>query len=244
MDTTTLIDHLAGQGVALADAAARAGWDAPVPRSDWDVRQLVTHIGGVHRWAADVVRTASPTLDLDSAALVGSGPPDDELLDWFSSGHAELVVTLGAAPADLAAATFLPADSPLHFWSRRQAHETAIHRADAAGAAGAVATFEAAFAQDGIAEVLHGFARRRSSAIAEAGAIGLAASDGPSWSIELGGERIEAVADVEVAGSDVVVGGRSSDLYLWLWNRPADVELRGDQDLAALWAQHVRVTWS
>ncbi len=50
------IAHLDRDGRALADAAERAGWDVPVPATDWAVRELVTHVGGVHRWAADIVR--------------------------------------------------------------------------------------------------------------------------------------------------------------------------------------------
>ena len=43
---------------------------------------------------------------------------------------------LRSAPADLDCFTFLPAESARHFWARRQAHETAIHRVDAENAAG------------------------------------------------------------------------------------------------------------
>jgi uncharacterized protein (TIGR03083 family) len=244
VDSTTLIDHLAANGVALADAAARAGWDASVPRCEWTVREVVTHLGGVHRWAAQIVRTGSETLDPQGAAQVGTGPGDAELLEWFTTGHAELVVTLGDAPADLAAAAFLPADSPLHFWARRQAHETAIHRVDVEGAAGSRVAFEADFAQDGIAEILTGFAGRRSNAIPTAGSIGLAADDGSAWVITLGGDRIEAVAGADLADVDSTVRGSSSQLYQWLWNRPADVVIDGDAALAGLWAERVKVTWS
>ncbi len=125
------IEHLADEGERLAAAAGRVGWDTPVPRTDWNVRDLVTHIGGVHRWAGDVVRTGATDLDTAAGQDVGRGPGDDELLEWFVAGHAALVSALRCAPPDLAAATFLPAPSPLHFWARRQAHETAIHRADA-----------------------------------------------------------------------------------------------------------------
>jgi uncharacterized protein (TIGR03083 family) len=243
MDVVSLIDHLSEHGDRLAAAADRAGWDTPVPGTDWDVRALVTHVGGVHRWAADIVDTCSSTGDTAAGQAVGSGPPDDELLEWYQNGHAALVQTLRDAPADLACFTFLPADSPLHFWARRQAHETAVHRADAEAAAGDVTPFDAAFAQDGIAELLHGFARRRSNAVARRGTIGLDAADGPSWLITLGGERTEAVPTEDLLGTDVTVRGLSSDLYLWLWNRPSEAVVDGDAAVARTWAA-VRVTWS
>jgi len=245
MDVAVLIEYLSEHGDRLAAAADRAGWDAPVPGTEWTIRQLVTHLGGVHRWAADIVDTANATGDTPAGQAVGSGPPDDELLEWYVNGHAALVQTLRDAPDDLECFTFLPADSPLHFWARRQAHETAIHRADAeaAASAGDVTPFDAPFAQDGIAELLYGFARRRSNAIARPGTIGLDAADGPSWLITLGGERIEAAPSEDLIGTDVVVRGLSSDLYLWLWNRPTEAVVDGDEAVAGAWSA-VNVRWS
>ena len=75
--------------------------------------------------------------------LLAGGPPDAELLDAYRAGHRILTEALGSADPALACATFLPAPSPLAFWNRRQAHETAIHRADAElAAAGMVTPFE------------------------------------------------------------------------------------------------------
>lgn len=236
------VARLEADGALLADEAARAGWDAPVAACQWDVRQLVTHVGGIHRWAAANVSTASPVSDDVTARAVGTGPADDELLDWFRAGHGALVTALRAAPADLDCCTFLPAPSPLAFWARRQAHETAIHRADAESASGAITPWPAAFAQDGIAEMLLGFAARRSNAIATRGNLALRPSDaGAAWLVTFGGERITAVeADSD---ADAVVAGTSSDIYLWLWNRPSAVSITGDVAIADLW-RSVRVRWN
>jgi uncharacterized protein (TIGR03083 family) len=244
VDVTSLVDHLAVDGPALAAAADTAGLDTPVPGTEWDVRALVTHVGGIHRWAADIVATRSSSPDTDAGRAVGSGPPDADLLDWFREGHQALVDTLRAAPADLDCCSFLPAESPRHFWARRQAHETAIHRADAQAAAGRVEAFPALFAQDGIAEMLEGFARRKSNAAAPAGTIGLDAVDGPAWLITLGGERIEAHRTEQLVDTDVTVRGTSADLYLWLWNRPSAPLVGGDATVAAAWGETVRVRWS
>src|SRR3954466_13793687 len=212
MDVVSLIDHLSEHGDRLAAAADRAGWDTPVPGTEWDVRVLVTHMGGVHRWAAYIVDPARPTGDTPAGDAVGSGPPDDELLEWYQNGHAALVQTLRAAPPDLKWVPSLPAASPLPFWAGRRAHETAIPRADAEAAAGDVTPFDAVFAQDGIAEILTGFGRRRSNAPSANGTIGLDAADGASWLIKLGGERIEAAPSEDLLGTDVTVRGLSSDL--------------------------------
>jgi uncharacterized protein (TIGR03083 family) len=249
MDTAALIEALSAEGPRLLDAATRAGWDTSVPGLDWDVRDLVVHTGGVHRWAAAVVSGASDEDIRLANSRVGAGPADDQLPEWFAAGHAALVDALRSAPDDLDAFTFLPAPSPRHFWARRQAHETAVHRADAQVAGGVVEPFAVAFAQDGIAEMLHGFATRRRHAIRQPGTVLLRPSDeGAAWRIVFGGEktvaeRVDANAGTDAA-VDSVIAGTSSELYLWLWNRPvARVEMHGEAELADLWRTAVRVTW-
>lgn len=244
MEIPALVNRLESDGQLLIAAARRAGWDTAVPRVDWTVRDLVTHTGGIHRWAADIITTSSATADTPAGNAVGTGPGDDELAEWFENGHVALVATLRSAAAELECVTFLPADSPLHFWARRQAHETAIHRVDAEGAAGEEITlFDAAFAQDGIAEILRGFAVRKRNAVPRAATLGLDAADGPSWLITFGGERTEAVESEDLIGTDVTVRGVSSDLYRWLWNRPSDAVVDGDEAVAQLWADTVQVRW-
>jgi uncharacterized protein (TIGR03083 family) len=245
VDVTALIEHLAADGPAFVEAVSRVQWDDRVPHTDWDVRQLVTHLGGVQRWAADIVETRSAAAATAAGEAVGAGPGDDRLLDWFRDGHSLLVETLSSAPADLDCFTFLPAESPLHFWARRQAHEMAIHRADAQAAADLeVPSYGAGFAQDGIGELLNGFARRRSNAIAVTATMGLDAGDGPSWLLTFGGERIEAVEADDLTDTDVTIRGLSSDLYLWLWNRQSGAVLDGDAEVAGRWSRSVRVRWS
>src|SRR5690606_4655181 len=61
---------------------------------------------------------------------------------------------------------FDDAPSPLEFWVRRQAHETAIHRVDVESARGdEVSPVGEAFAVDGIDELLNGFHARRLSRV-------------------------------------------------------------------------------
>src|SRR5438309_412376 len=104
---------------ALGAAAAEAGLDAAVPTCPgWNVRDLVGHLGGVHRWAASFVaqaRTEPPTAD-DG---LEQPPADAELLEWFREGHEQLVKVLTDADETLECWTFLPAPFPLAFWARR-----------------------------------------------------------------------------------------------------------------------------
>jgi len=66
MDVATHIEALRMEGDHMAAAIRAADPGAPVPPCpDWVVRDLVRHVGGVHRWATGYVAEArteySPT---------------------------------------------------------------------------------------------------------------------------------------------------------------------------------------
>jgi uncharacterized protein (TIGR03083 family) len=233
------LDALDREGALLADGAARGSLSDPVPGCpDWTVRDLVSHIGEVHRWAAAIVAGALADPNLPA---VDAAPGEDQLLDWYREGHHALVTTLRAAPADLACFTFLPAPSPLAFWARRQALETAVHRADAYAAAGQPVAFDDELAHDGIDEILTGFGARPRAF--EAGTIRLEPGSGPAWLVSLTADGAKCAIDAADSPADVVVAGEASQLYLWLWNRPATVSISGDPAVASRWSQ-LRIRWS
>jgi uncharacterized protein (TIGR03083 family) len=238
-----LIGQLQAEGTALAASARRSDLDASVAHlPDWSVRDVVTHIGGVHRWAAQIVAESSPTPDVAAGDAVGTGPADDELIDWFVDGHAALVSTLRAAPADLDCFTFLPAPSPLAFWARRQALETAVHRTDVDSAIGPIAPFDHSLALDGIEEILLGFGGR--PRVLEPGVIRLEPEGSLAWRLALGPDGLTATPSTDsTTPADVTVAGSASDVYRWLWNRPADVSITGDAEVADRW-KRVRVRWA
>lgn len=241
MEIAEYVEILRSEGRLLLAAAERAGSDAPVPSCPgWQVRDLLRHTGRIHRWAERYVSSGSDrpvrpseAPDLDGAALV----------EWVHAGHAALVAALEAAPADLTCWTFLPAPSPLAFWARRQAHETAVHRVDAEAALGeGPAPVAAAFAADGIDELLTGFHARDRSRVRTTSPKTLAVrttdapdASGPgdaAWLVHLSDapprtERVRAAKDEpERAGGgggrpspDCVVEGPAAALYLTLWNR-------------------------
>src|SRR4029077_4284715 len=157
MEIAEHIDALRRQGERMADAAERAGLDAPVPPcSPWLVKDLLRHTGYVHRWAAQHI-TDRPGQILDGPPeeeILAGGADDAELLAWFRAGHAALAQTLATADPALDCATFMAAPSALAFWARRQAHEPATPRADAESASGATPDYEPAFAADGIDELI------------------------------------------------------------------------------------------
>jgi uncharacterized protein (TIGR03083 family) len=251
MEIAAHIDALEHEGRLLAELAEGCGPDASVPTCPgWKVRDLVKHLGYVHRWATRHVAEASPTLmaGLGEAEVLASGPCDDDLFAWFRDGHAALVETLCAADPDLSCFTFLPSPSALGFWSRRQAHETAVHRADAEAAAGRVSRFDAEFAADGVDELLMGFApTERSKVRADQRRVLLVQTtdaDG-RWLVGMGPDGVDTARGS--GPHDGALRGGAAALYLTLWNRadPASlgVEVEND-DLVKLWSTTLQVRWS
>lgn len=188
----------------------------------------------------------------DEATVLAAAPAGDDVIDWVAEGHSALVRTLSDAPANLECWTFLPAPSPLAFWSRRQAHETAIHRVDTQIAAGLPpAGFTDVFAADGLDELVAGFfGRRRPESVAGDGSWTLAlrptdwAGQEGGWVVRMRGTRAaEAEPGAEV---DVAVWGPVSDLYRFAWNRRGTegLAIEGSGELLAGWVESARVTWS
>ncbi|MGI5400664.1 maleylpyruvate isomerase family mycothiol-dependent enzyme [Streptomyces sp. CA-135486] len=247
MDTAELIKSLVREGQLLAAAAVEAGPDATVPTCPgWHVRDLLRHIGMVHRWAAAFVtegytrfHPADERSELDG----------EELVEWFREGHGLLVAALSEAPADVECWTFLPAPSPLAFWARRQAHETAVHRTDAESAlSGKPGPVAAGFAADGIAELLTGFHGRSRSRVrtAEPRVLRIRAVDtGDVWSVRLSAEHPQTER-TEEGPADCELSGTAEQLYLTLWNRLplTTLSVTGDAELAECWRELSAITWS
>src|SRR4051812_13655409 len=218
-----LIDALADEGSRYVAAIQRGDPGAVVPSCpEWTLRELVHHTSGVHRWATRMVAEArTAPIDEELEAIAGGWPADEDLAAWFRAGHTLLVDALRAAPDDLECWSFLKAPSPLAFWSRRQLHETTIHRVDAELASGAVSPIGVDLAVDGIDELLTGFLPRRSSRLKPETprTIAVQPTDADAgWLVHAGpdGATTERVRD---AGADVVVRAPAAALYLLVWNR-------------------------
>jgi len=243
METADFLAILDREGRALAAAAARAGTDAEVPACPgWQVRELLRHTGAVHRWASAHV----------AEGRTEPRPPDEppgldgaELVTWYADSHRRLVDTLAAAPADLECWTFLPLPdlTPLAFWTRRQAHETTVHRYDAEAARGGAPTpIAGGFAADGIDELLRGFHARSRSRVrtTEPKVLRVRATDGARdavWTVRLTAHAAPVTTRGADGDADAELSGPAEQLYLALWNRAPVPHVTGDHSLAALWRE-------
>ncbi len=247
------LDGLRSAGQRLAEAAEAAGPDAKVPSCpEWVVRDLVRHQGGVHRWATGhITGPRSEPWDVELDEVVGAWPDDANLIAWFADGHAALIQALADADPALVCWTFLTAPSPLAMWSRRQAHETTIHRIDAELAAGwQPAVIPAGFAADGVDELLAAFITRPGGKLRAEPAVRLRVSctdDPGAWLVSIEPDRVVTTTGADAGPpADCAVTGTASDLYQALWNRlPAgSLAVEGDQDVFGLFAERVKVRWS
>lgn len=247
MATIDHLAHLRREGELLADAAAEAGEHTPVPTCPgWTTGELVRHTGAIHGWAARVVGERLPgpvPEDPMPAEPVGAA-----LLPWFLAGHDHLVRTLSAAGADTDCWAFLPAPSPVAFWARRQAHETAVHRVDAESARGGeLSPLDPAFAADGVDELLTGFHARARSRVrtGRPRVLRVRPTDADAaWTVRLTADAPPHTDRSADGPADCDLSGPAQDLYLTLWNRlPLDaVALTGDAALAALWRETSAIT--
>jgi uncharacterized protein (TIGR03083 family) len=188
---------------ALKRAALKAGPAARVPNCPkWTVRDLVGHIAFVHCFAVGLAvnRPAKPV------------PPVDweDLLGWWDGQRLALREALAKDPGAPAYSPYPGFDVTVGDWTRRMAHETAIHRLDAESALGDVppTRFEPGFANDGIDEFLTYLTPR----------LGRKAD-----------VRVTTPERTWTLGTpDAEIDGTADDVYRALWGRPHRASVTGD----------------
>lgn len=237
----------------------------PVPTCpDWTFKQLATHVGRGHRWAAEIVATRSREA-IPTREVPGGKFPDDPAVqaDWVSAAAPKVIDAVreaGTAPV-----WTLAGIGPARWWARRRAHEVAVHLADAllavgedpvGGAAGGTSYRSADLAADGVDEWLGLIAagvrgsteamRSRPAAVrGEGQTLHFHATDeGLDGAGEWLVRRVASGITVEPghAKADVAVRGPAATLLLVLLRRlPAEhVEILGDRELFAHWLDSTR----
>ena len=253
----TFEEYGAGIGAAatvLRANATSAPLDAAVPTCPgWTVRDLVTHMGMVHRWCADTLRGERS----DPAGHEAAGRASADLLQWFDDGASEMLDVLSKTPSDWSGFFFLKnTPVPRDGWARRQCHETTIHAVDAMSARlGRVPGVEEVWfsphlALDGVDELLMGFVPRRSSLLrsAEPLTIEVRAADADAvWTMSVGAEPPLVTRD-PATQPDARWSAPARELYLALWNRGGRLEVEerteAGREGRRLWAEAMRVAWS
>lgn len=197
----------------FAAAITTDALDRAVPGCpEWQVRDLVDHLGVVQSFWAAAIRgggerpEAQPRLDATDAA---------DVRRWFESCNASLQDAIATVPADAPAWTWWGEPRTVGAIARHQAQEAAVHRWDIESAAGTPRPIDAALAADAVDEFV-GLSR----GLRGPHPVSLRATDtGGVWN----------------AGPEprVTVSAPASDLLLLLYTRPAAGAVDIDGDRAA-----------
>ena len=226
------IGEIEGTTAGLAGIVAERDPGLVIPTCpEWSLRQLATHVGRAHRWAAEITRTRS-SVPIPFREVPDGKLPDDpaEQPAWLRAGAARLVDAVREAGSDLVWSFAGPA--PAGFWLRRMAHETLVHQADAQLAAGAEPepAIDPAVAADAIDEWLSllagglGDASERAKALPAGAALHVHATDQGldgrgEWTIrhDAGGLTVQTGHG---KGDAAVSGPAASLLLVMLRRRP------------------------
>ena len=244
------MDHLAHCAALEVeiDRFASALGDAPpdtrVPTCpDWSVTELAAHLGLIHRWAEHLVRFLAPVRISSEKMNIVRGPANPR---WLQEGGSDLVATLRASEPD-ASMWAWGADQHVRFWSRRQLHETLVHRADLELALGRTVRAEPDVCADGIDEFLANLTSSASFSPAVRDLRGTGqmlrfkpVDVGRSWTVRIDDHGFD-VSEVD-GPSDAELSGPAVDLLLVLYRRQAlsgsQVVAGGDRDLVDFWLAH------
>ncbi|AKS32008.1 maleylpyruvate isomerase family mycothiol-dependent enzyme [Mycolicibacterium goodii] len=210
MDDNTLLtqlqtDVLAFQSFALAEDTELSSPVQTCP--DWTVADLLGHLWSIQTWVREILRTREvaevPQPQADPTRVVAD----------FLDGIPDYLTAMRAINADEPCWGFGPKPRLAGFWTRRQAHEHAIHRVDLHSAVGGHASFAPDFCADGVDEILTVFYprqvhRNRTDPVSAPVQFRTADTD-HTWTVG-GADQTEPVATVTAP---------AEDLYLGLWKR-------------------------
>jgi uncharacterized protein (TIGR03083 family) len=225
----------------FADALVNADFTARVPSCpEWTIRDLTKHLGTVHRWADELVRTRAT--QRTSLAAMGAAVVEVDN-EWLRSGGHSLVETLRAANSDEPMWAW-GADQHVRFWARRQLHETFVHRIDLELAMGVASNVDPEVALDAIDEFLDNVksdrdvsVRARPTRSAGEGLEIRTVDSSKRWDIELsvdGYEFVDALSKPDAA----LIGEPAALLAVLLRRRTlaqCDVSIQGDDSLVEYW---------
>lgn len=228
-----LLSSVDERSAALREAVASApDLDARVPSCpDWSLRDLVAHLGAVHRFWTAAVRAADDSAR-PAPEAVGDAEPHGDLLDWSAGSARMLLAALGEAGPDSPCWTWwAESGAPMTAGAvaRHQAQEAAVHAWDAQKTIGKPEPIPASVAVDAVAEFLEVTLGSQGAWPHRPARITFSAIEGPSWTVDVtpSGSRLDPPASGEPVAT---VHGSASDILLVLFGRLDLDRVRVDGD--------------
>ena len=218
VDPTVYSEIVAAEGDRIAVVARDGPLDARVPHMKrWRMQDVVAHLGGVHRWATQIVSTCS----WDGSGFHCGRDEGESLIVWFEQGVADLVAALEAADPRRSAPT---SRRGAHRWpdSGRGARLTKPPSTAGTPSRPVAPSLRSLplVATDGIDELLHTFTRTRGHQVLDDVLELLTIDTGAAWTLTPTAKpgRVEVVRGRPV-GATATVSGPAEDLLLALWHR-------------------------
>ena len=241
MEHAALIDVIRREAEVMS-AVAPADLDVPTCPG-WTLVDLYHHLGSVHRWQLAQLDADDPER-LQPPPKVELPTDEDELVDWLLEGAEALTTRLETVGPDHPTPSWF-GPRPAVFWSRRAAHETAVHRWDAQATVTSPEPFPPHQAVDGLDELLEVIVPRRLQQTPwpdPPSTIHLHATDTDGeWMIRLDGSTM--VVEHGHGKGDVAVRGAASDLFLLVLGRLplTRLEVFGEPTVVEQWHATVNV---
>jgi uncharacterized protein (TIGR03083 family) len=197
-------------------------WSEPVPRCpQWTLSDVVTHIGRLHRIAAEALETGAAP---DEDPVIPDSPTS--LPAWLAEGGERLLKALDQDP-DLPAWSFVRGPRTVGFWQRRLSLENAVHRRDVEATIASTTPVPVDLADDGVDEVVNGtvglgIAQGRLTLPGDVALALRATETGNAWRIGTG-------------PASATLQGPAEHLFLVLWKRleVSDTDLVWEGDPSA-----------
>ena len=241
MEHLACCEALASEVDRFATALERADATADVATCPgWRVVDVAQHLGRIYRWATELVRLRSPVRITPSSVVLDEREVTPA---WIREGGQRLVEELRASDPDDPMWAW-GADQHVRYWSRRQLHETLVHRMDVELVSGLDVTASTVVAADAIDELLMDLnaAAAFSPGVRELRGDGQRlcvreTHTGNAWTIALhdGGFAVSRSS----ANGDATIVGPAVDLLLTVYRRiplaASLVRVEGDEALAAFW---------
>ena len=249
MDATRHLELLRTEGDRLAAMPVESLGAAVPSLPDWTVERVLRHTGKIHQWVTALL-AAGPGHDIGAAAAdLPAIPRGPDCLPAYRDALEAVIAELDRHHPDEPAATFSGLGTA-GFYHRRQAHEVAVHRIDAAdavhGAGGPVpAPLAADCAADGIDEWANLFLATRwqqhngpfpdnltGHTVHIHGTDDPGPPEGAEWLLTFTDHGVQVEATH--AKGDVALRGSAENLLLTLWRRRSlsTIEAIGDRSVA------------
>jgi len=228
--------------LAFESLAATSDLGLVVPDCpQWNVGDLVLHLGRIQHFFAEMVRSGR---DRPFPLSEIAAPTARDSIAWAQKGNESFVAEVAVRESTDFAWSWTQ-DKTVAWVARRLRHEILVHRWDLENAVGKTISTDAAGASDCIDEFLVSFVvGRKSDNQLPSGSVHLHCTDTEGeWLLKFSEQEIELTR--EHAKGDVAIRGRAKDLARLLWRRTnlnaGAFEVFGNSELADTFIAYSRL---